>query len=505
MNINTILIDRYQLQQKLSQKAGRLTFLALDLHSQDLVIIKILRFNLDFQWDDLKLFEREAATLKNLNHPAIPKYLDYFEIEEADARGFALVQTYIDAPSIETVVKKGRKFTETEVIELADRLLTILTYLHEQNPPVIHRDIKPSNILLTNRSGNSIGDVYLVDFGSVQTVASKDGGTITIVGSYGYIPLEQFGGQTKTASDLYSLGMTIIYLITGIHPAELPQVNGQVKFQAEISNKLSRWLEKMTQPHLDKRFDSAKLAQISLKSHDGSYGDFVDIKPVDCRITMSRNSDCLEFTFPNLNVRKMSKFMFIIRMFSRTISSFEMIISLLPGLVFMSGLFVHVMLIFSVPVWATWGYHLLFFLLYTLPFFIFCCAFTSESLVFVRANISKIKEACAIKKYATISISHDKITQFNHSSLKNNKKKPSQVELSSNINLITYTPERNFYVHPTLSIYAGSSQFLIGNGLSHGELWWLGKELSDFLNLELQVIPNPVYIYPLKLQREDSQ
>ena len=68
--IDTILASRYQICEQLSQKAGRRTFLARDLQSQDLVIIKILRFDPDFQWDDLKLFEREASTLKNLNHPA---------------------------------------------------------------------------------------------------------------------------------------------------------------------------------------------------------------------------------------------------------------------------------------------------------------------------------------------------------------------------------------------------------------------------------------------------
>ena len=216
---NQILHDRYRINRQLNQKAGRRTFLAQDIHSQELVIIKILQFDRVFQWDDLKLFEREANTLRNLNHPAIPKYLNYFEVNVDNIHGFALVQTYIDAPSLETTIQQGRKFTEAELIELAEKLLLILTYLHEQIPPVIHRDLKPSNILLTNRSGNSIGNVYLVDFGSVQTVASKDNGTITIVGTYGYIPLEQFGGQTTTASDLYSLGMTLIYLITGVHPA----------------------------------------------------------------------------------------------------------------------------------------------------------------------------------------------------------------------------------------------------------------------------------------------
>ncbi len=294
MEPNTILVNRYQIREQLSKKNGRRTFLAQDLQSQDLVIVKVLRFDADFEWDDHKLFEREASTLQNLDHPAIPKYLDYFDVDEPDYHGFALIQTYIQAPSLEAVVKGGRKFSEAEAIELADRVLSILTYLHGQIPSVIHRDIKPSNILLGNRSGNSIGDVYLVDFGSVQTVASKDGGTITIVGSAGYIPLEQFSGQTVTASDLYSLGMTIIYLLTGVHPTELTQVNGQVQFPAEISNRLRRWVEKMTQPYLDKRFDSARLAQIALGSEDGSYGDFAHLKPAHTEMQLCRDREKIE-------------------------------------------------------------------------------------------------------------------------------------------------------------------------------------------------------------------
>jgi serine/threonine protein kinase len=276
--IDTILNDRYQIRDRLSRKAGRSTFLALDLHSQSSVIVKIVRFDPDFQWDDIKLFEREATTLQNLDHPSIPKYLDYFEVTD----GFALVQAYIDAPSLETLIKAGRKFSETEAIELADRLLSILTYLHDRLPPLIHRDIKPSNILLNNRSGHSIGDVYLVDFGSVQTAASVEGSSITIVGSYGYMPPEQFYGQTTIASDLYSLGMTLIYLVNGIHPAELPSINGRVKFdRANLSNNFFRWLEKMTEYAVDRRFDS-------------SYGDFLNLRPADSQVMLYRDCARLE-------------------------------------------------------------------------------------------------------------------------------------------------------------------------------------------------------------------
>lgn len=333
MQTDTVLSDRYQIEELLSRKAGRQTFLAKDLQSQMPVIIKLLRFGDGFEWDDLKLFEREATTLKNLDHPGIPKYIDYFEVDETSSPGFALVQSYINAPSLATLVARGRKFSEAEIIELADRLLNLLTYLHQQNPPVIHRDIKPSNILLRNRSGNSIGDVYLVDFGSVQTVSKKEEGTITIVGSYGYIPLEQFGGKTTTASDLYSLGMTLIYLLTGTHPAGLPQVEGRVKFNAEISKRFERWLEKMTHPHLDKRFDSAKAAQAALKSKDGSYGSFDQLKPANTQIRLYRDKNRLQINWQEANTIRISQMIFRLFVYFLIIWICSAFIPLLTGAV----------------------------------------------------------------------------------------------------------------------------------------------------------------------------
>ena len=197
--VSQILGDRYEVQQQLSKKAGRQTLLVRDLETQKLAVIKLLTFDSDFEWDDLKLFEREAAILKTLSHPAIPQYLDYLELDGKNGKGFAIVQTYIEAKSLEQHLKAGRSFSETEIKEIAKALLEILTYLHGHTPPVIHRDIKPSNILLANRSGHSVGQVYLVDFGSVQTLAGKEGGTVTVVGTYGYMPPEQFGGRAVPA------------------------------------------------------------------------------------------------------------------------------------------------------------------------------------------------------------------------------------------------------------------------------------------------------------------
>ncbi|MEG3870801.1 serine/threonine-protein kinase [Microcoleus sp. AT8-B1] len=258
-----ILADRYQCDRRLGKQAGRQTLLARDLKTQQQVVVKLLSFSSDFNWEDLKLFQREVETLKSLSHPAIPRYLDSFEIDTPKRKGFALVQTYIAAKSLQEYLSDGRTFSEREVKQLATALLDILAYLHQRQPPVIHRDIKPSNILLKNRSGNSVGKVYLVDFGAVQTLATQQGKTVTVVGTYGYMPPEQFGGRAVPASDLYSLGATLIALITKQHPADLPQKDLQIEFEqfTQLSSGFTNWLKWMTHPSLECRPASVQIAK----------------------------------------------------------------------------------------------------------------------------------------------------------------------------------------------------------------------------------------------------
>ncbi|MEO3704579.1 serine/threonine protein kinase [Trichormus azollae HNT15244] len=107
-----MLLVRYEVQQQLGKKTGRRTLLTHNSQTQKLVLVKLLRFDDEFQWHDLKLFEREAKTLKSLSHLAIPRYLDYFELDTQTYKGFALVQSYIPAESLETQLKAGRSFSE---------------------------------------------------------------------------------------------------------------------------------------------------------------------------------------------------------------------------------------------------------------------------------------------------------------------------------------------------------------------------------------------------------
>lgn len=315
-----VLRSRYLIQRQLGQNAGRSTLLAQDLQAQELVVLKILSFNSHFQWEDLKLFERESETLKSLSHPAIPRYLDFFELDLLNCQGFVLVQTYINAISLQEWIKQGRTFSEVEVKQIAKALLNVLSYLHDRNPPVIHRDIKPSNILLTSdRSAHQVGDLYLVDFGSVQT-AVRESGTMTIVGTYGYMPPEQFSGRAFPASDLYSLGATLIYLITGTHPADLLQEDLLLQFEPtkNISPSFVQWLKLLTCPNRKQRFTSAHAALKALEQPlQLLYPETTTIttpitlqKPEGSKVLLRKDAESLEIYLPPENSTKLSGWSF---------------------------------------------------------------------------------------------------------------------------------------------------------------------------------------------------
>jgi serine/threonine protein kinase len=296
LQVEQVLQERYQLKQKLGQNAGRQTWLAEDLAKQpaEPVIVKLLAFGDQVQWDNLKLFEREANILKQLNHPQIPKYRDYFSIDDR-ILWFGLVQDYIPGSSLKELLAQGRRFSKTDVRKIATDVLQILVYLHELSPTVLHRDIKPSNLILGQNE-----TIHLVDFGAVQDRAAIEGATFTVVGTYGYAPMEQFGGRAVPASDLYALGATLIHLLTGTAPADLPQRNMRIQFsdQVSLSPHLINWIQTLAEPDVEQRFSTARQALDALKTGDIPNFSALRSKPHGSRIKLKKSSSQLEIKIP---------------------------------------------------------------------------------------------------------------------------------------------------------------------------------------------------------------
>ncbi|MEL6468524.1 MAG: serine/threonine-protein kinase [Cyanobacteria bacterium J06623_4] len=506
MKLATSSIQNYDIIRELSHQECKKTVLARDNKTQTLVILKLVQFNPNFHWSDLKLFEREAQVLMTLNHPAIPKHKDYFETEIDGIHSFVLVQSYLEADSLEALIKSGRRFSEKEVMSIAQQLLAILSYLHQQTPPVTHRDIKPGNILLADsvssqtseQSDGPDNSVYLVDFGAVHTPLTKEQGTITIVGSYGYIPLEVFMGRAIPASDLYSLGMTLIHLITGIHPADILQVDGKIQLHdpviSDISPRLIRWLGRMTHPYLDKRFESAEAALRALVDEDsaGSYAQYT--QSADSLVRISQQRDRLE-----------------IEIYQRPVSDPVLYKSL--NFVIIGLCVASLAIAFGVSFPNTFS--VLFFPLLPLAGIGISIMFDIPRIIF-SGTWNQILQRFQARYRQVISI--DRQTGIRTGTARKGKKAVRWKRKTSAfhaIDLLAYNPGYSFnsYVHcgqrerarhktvlPTFSIHAGSTKYEIGHGhLSTAEFWQIGEVISQFTGLEVQTIyPTPVVVPQLE-------
>ncbi|MEQ9355741.1 serine/threonine protein kinase [Coleofasciculus chthonoplastes] len=295
-NPGDCIAKRYQIIQILGSGGTGTTYAAQDQKTGQKVALKALSLVGMADWKVLELFEREAKVLSRLNHPAIPKYLDYFQVEMSQNHWFYLVQELAPGTSLARLVKQGWQPDEANVRKIARQLLEILDYLHNLTPPIIHRDINPQNIILDQK-----GNAFLVDFGAVQNVYRN---TLTqgstVVGTYGYMAPEQFRGQAYVTSDLYGLGATLLFLVTRRSPADLPQRRLKIDVRAQVKSKeLANWLEKMLEPVAEDRFASAQEALMALQGKLADQNSFIEPSvSISNRIVLKKHRDYILVDIP---------------------------------------------------------------------------------------------------------------------------------------------------------------------------------------------------------------
>jgi eukaryotic-like serine/threonine-protein kinase len=263
--IVSVLEKRYTIIDLLGEGSSGKTYRALDEENQTEVAIKVLSLRGMADWKTLELFDREAKILAQLEHPAIPSYLDSFQTEIAGESAFCLVQKLAPGRSLTSWIESGYAFDETELREIAAQILEILIYLQIFTPPIIHRDLKPQNLLWSES-----GKIYLVDFGAVRdTYHLTITGGSTIVGTYGYMAPEQFRGQAVLATDLYGLGTTLLYLISGQDPADLPvnQMKIDYRDRVQTSPDFANWLDGLLEPIPEDRYRNATQALVALNGN----------------------------------------------------------------------------------------------------------------------------------------------------------------------------------------------------------------------------------------------
>ncbi len=201
-----------------------------------------------------EFFLREVHVLADLDHQNIVRVLDQFREDDK----YYLVMEYVEGQNLhEMLMKRGEPFDEKTVIKWAITICNVLKYLHTHNPPVIYRDLKPSNIMI-----NTNDQVKLVDFGIARPFESEEDNTQVV--SQGYSPPEQYWGHATTRSDIYALGATMHFLLTGQDPLALT-VSEPKKLNSSISDHINEIVMRATQQEASARYPGAEYIKNDLE------------------------------------------------------------------------------------------------------------------------------------------------------------------------------------------------------------------------------------------------
>jgi serine/threonine protein kinase len=265
-----VLAKRYQIRSLLSSGGFGVTFLARNVYlpGQPLCVVKKLAPNVT----DPQLIERayqqfdlEALSLSRLGtHAQVPCLLDYFRL----GTEVYLVQEYIPGLVLNQVVRKQGILTEAAVEQFLTQMLHLLEYIHSHQ--LIHRDIKPENIIWCQTDRRFV----LVDFGAVEDLdpvtANRQLNVRHAIGTPRFAPPEQLAGRAVYASDLYALGMTCIYLLTGREPSQFATDPHTCELMwaetIEISDGLRETIDKTIQVSIADRYHSATQVLTALEN-----------------------------------------------------------------------------------------------------------------------------------------------------------------------------------------------------------------------------------------------
>ncbi|MEH1821609.1 MAG: serine/threonine-protein kinase [Nostoc sp.] len=259
-----LLQERYRLLKPIGKGGFCKTFLAVD-EGQFPPIPCVVQESSP-ESETFKNFQQKAQKLEELGkHPQIPALLAYFE----QNGHFYLVQEFIAGTNLAQVVEEEGAFNETQIWQLLEDVLPVLQFISDRH--IIHRDIKPQNIIRRSPITKK-GDFVIVDFSTAKIVTEIDRLTSeTSIGSPEYAAPEQTRGKAVFASDLYSLGINCIYLLTQIPPFDLFDIaNDCWVWQQYLTTKvtdvwrqdlkslrLAQILDKLLQNAVDRRFQSA--------------------------------------------------------------------------------------------------------------------------------------------------------------------------------------------------------------------------------------------------------
>jgi len=262
--VGDVVNGRYMITRAVSSGGMGSVYKATDLEADRVVALKVMLTTVPSGQggDVLQKFQDETRILQKLTHAGIPRVWD---ASLADGI-YSIAMDFIEGKTLDAVLAEckqstGRPLPPKRVVEFARQVCDILEYLHEQpNGPILHRDIKPSNIVL--REG--LNQVVLVDFGLARTINPQSFGTKTQAGTFGFSALEQIRGRPDTRSDIYALGVTMHYLVSGVEPVPF-EIQPLAEALPSATPALAKVIDKAAAERPADRFLSARDMNQALK------------------------------------------------------------------------------------------------------------------------------------------------------------------------------------------------------------------------------------------------
>jgi outer membrane protein assembly factor BamB/tRNA A-37 threonylcarbamoyl transferase component Bud32 len=266
-----VLQSRYRILGIIGMGGMGAVYQARDLNFQNVTRVCAVKEMINLAQDPqlreqtVKNFEREAETLALLSHPAIPQIYDYFSFGD---RAY-LVMEFIQGRDLEQILNSTDKFLPVEqVLKWAIAICDVLSYLHNNQPPVVFRDMKPANVMIDHRR-----QVRLIDFGIAKQFQIGQPGTM--IGTEGYSPPEQYKGEASPAGDIYALGATLHHLLTRRDPRLEPPFSFDQRpiqqYNSDVPEALTSIVMRALDYETKKRYSSAEAMKQSLEAVQAAF------------------------------------------------------------------------------------------------------------------------------------------------------------------------------------------------------------------------------------------
>lgn len=267
--IGSVIDGKYEVLRQIGKGGMSVVYLAMDLRLNKQWAVKEIRKTSSGKKDEIVVNSllAEANLMKRLDHPALPRIVDIIDNGET----IYVIMDYIEGESLDKILLEYGAQPQELVIDWAKQICDALGYLHAQNPPIIYRDMKPANVMLKPE-----GNIKIIDFGIAREYKEQNLADTTVLGTRGYASPEHYGSrQTDSRSDIFTIGMTMHHLLTGIdpRPADYQYVSIR-QWNPELSGGLERIIDKCVALDPDDRYQSCGELMYALEHYeeeDGTY------------------------------------------------------------------------------------------------------------------------------------------------------------------------------------------------------------------------------------------